>query len=415
MQKNEELVSKFITKLDESQKMLLDGTISDDGCIRLVDELISSEDIQTCADAEIFTQNRGLFLKYIEVQCLLAKKLIALGNIEKAKELVGNCEIYLEGDEPQLQDKLEKLKQQIEKGVVTFPAVETAVPKPAAPKPAAAPAPKPAAAPVPKPAVESTQNSGDGDKQKLNKTILLAGAAAAVILLGGFFAFSGGNSKQETAPAKASAPAAAVEAKAKQIAVSFNVPQGTTLLIDGTKYAGDRQINLAIGKHKLELQHPLLEYTYDQQINITETSAAGELEIIKNITPGATLADSVKETDMKLINDILRQASANDKMNLAPELYTAEADKNSMLTKVHRAVKKAAIKDVQVNQARLGSLQLVNADGGKTLLVKTAEPVELEGKSSDGKVFRYDVQMTLKIDGSRLLLVSLDKFKLTRL
>ena len=263
--------------------------------------------------------------------------------------------------------------------------------------------------------MESTQNSGDGDKQKSNKTILLAGAAAAVILLGGFFAFSGGNSKQETAPAKASAPAAAVEAKAKQIAVSFNVPQGTTLLIDGTKYAGDRQINLAIGKHKLELQHPLLEYTYDQQINITETSAAGELEIIKNITPGATLADSVKETDMKLINDILRQASANDKMNLAPELYTAEADKNSMLTKVHRAVKKAAIKDVQVNQARLGSLQLVNADGGKTLLVKTAEPVELEGKSSDGKVFRYDVQMTLKIDGSRLLLVSLDKFKLTRL
>ncbi len=423
MQDNEKLVTKFSAKLDESQKQLLNDTISSDGCTKLVDELINSEELQACAEVGALADNRGLFVKYVEVQLLLAKKLISLGNRNKANEILGNCEIYLGEDDHELQYKLEKLKWQMENGVVetevpkpAATAKPAAVPKAAAPKPAATPKPAVAAKPaaVPKPAAAAS--SGDNGKQTFPKTILPIGAAAAVILFGAFFAFSGGESEQKTVPTNNPASTVeTVEKKAKLVTVKFNVPDGSILLIDGNKYQSNEQVKLTLGKHKLDLQHPLLKYTYDQEINITETSAAGVLEIIKNIEPSAALADNVKQADMAIINDILQQAVNNDKMMLVPELYTAEANKNNMLTKVHAALKKAGIKDVHVNQAKLGSIQLLNTDGGKTFFVKTAEPVELEGKNKDGKVFRYDVQTTLKIDAGKLLLVSLDKFKVTKL
>lgn len=503
MQEKEEITACFAAKLDAWQKKLQDGAMTKAESDNLAGELQDGDDIQACY--EVLGEKQDLLTKYLKVQVLLAKKLIYFGDLNKAKDILGNCEIYsgkaasvlqlqlaeeivsdmkadkaaesdcvvlcntlLKGEfDAQVNDdeaatvkylemhwlladkmnslgrqdaaleviehakpysnvkgrasglkvKLEQLKKQIVEGTVAFPPVEETIEEPpvieetvATPTKSSPEKQEPVTTPTP------PVNTGEPGATELpagkksNKTMLLAAAAVVVILLGGFFAFSGGNEPKEAAPAKAPVTAP-VETKAKMVAVRFNVPQGTALMIDGNKYESDAQVSLAVGKHKLELQHPLLKFTYAQEINITEASATGDIEVIKNIEPGAALADSVKQANIAVINDILQQAFTNDTINLVPELYTTEAGKKGYLNDVYKALKKKDLKGAQINQARFGSLKLDNVDGGKIWFVKTAEPVELEGKTSAGKAFRFEVRTTLKITGSKLVLVSLDKFK----
>ena len=153
-----------------------------------------------------------------------------------------------------------------------------------------------------------------------------------------------------------------------------------------------------------------MDIDYDKNLNV---SNAGKIALVKEFKLGGNAKVITQNTVKDMLNDILQQACTSENMVMSASLYTPMADKNERITKAHNAMRnyalKNSLKSMPVENVKLGELELVNKDGGKSFYIKGT--AEILGAAGKGKKLNYTVQTTLKIEKDTLLVDSLDAFK----
>lgn len=409
---------------------------------------MQEEDIKKWVENFYEAKEKDLVNDYKNLFLLVARKFSALGVKDQALKAISEAESYCYSESVSEMAEIEELKKQIqgsEMQVPSQPPVEAPVqPEPAPepqppvaepvpPEPASKPQPpvQPKPAPKPQPPVEAPvppeptpkpqppvetpvqpqptpkpPQQAPAQPGKKNKNLLIIGgvAAAVVVLLAGVFAFGGSDKK--TTPDK---PDKKIEAqKVEKFNVSFDVPEGTKVKIDGNLVDAAGGVQLGKGKHSVNMEHPLFDLVYDKEINVSE---ATKFSLVKDTKVGEKANALVKKADTDMMNDILRQACNSNQMSFDSALYSSDADTNGKLTKAYEAMhnfaSKKGIKNMSIEQTDLGKLELVN-DGRQFLLKGTAE---LVGTGEAGQKFSYSVYTVLEVKGDKLLVKSLESFK----
>lgn len=364
----DELIRKFENKLNTWEAGLKTPEFTEVDCNGLAQDMKTIEADEELMDKVIIDNN--LLSRFLEVYLQLANKMVAFGNTNGALGIIARAKLYSAGNHD-ANNKLEALEQQIKN--------------------------PPKAAPAVKPAVSQNKKS--------SKTMIIAGVAAVLLLAGGFFAFSGGSKKPDSSPNLSK-----TTDEIKKVNVSFAVPEGTEVLVDGEKVDASGEIRLQVGSHLFELQHPLLDFDYDKKLSVAN---AGKIVVYKEIRAGKNLKSVVEKTGINMMSEILEQACNSDKFTMQQSLFDKDADANGKISKafqaMHTFAKKQGLQSMPVEKAEASNLELLNKDGGKSYLVKTQ--IELVGKAKGNQNFLYTIQTTMEICGDKLQVISLDAFK----
>ena len=241
---------------------------------------------------------------------------------------------------------------------------------------------------------------------------MIGAAAAIVIAAGGFFILKGSGSKD---PASVNPPVRNVaENKEKtfpmpteeKVEISFEVPEGTKVLLDGKDVGSGQNLQVVVGPHDVQLVHPLLEFGYDKKLTVAK---AGKISPVKTTQLGPDAKNVAEKTSVTMMNEILQQACNSDAIKLNPSVFTSKADANGKITKAHQAMRsyatKNSLKNLPVSLVSLGNLTLINSDRG----IKCQ--AEFSGQGANGRTITYTAQTILEIKGDRLLVDSLESFK----
>ena len=325
--------------------------------------------IGTLYDAGEF--NESCLAEYADLCIELASKCNELGDMALALDVISNARTFLPEDENSsaIRADLDYLETEIKKTKKTS-TIET----------------------EPIKIEQAGEEIEQGVEEKAsgsNKMLLYGGIVAILIAAIGFFAFGGHGPK---------------------VFITYDLPQGTQVVLDGKDISNVREAEVTVGKHSLELKHTLMDIDYDKNLNV---SNAGKIALVKEFKLGGNAKVITQNTVKDMLNDILQQACTSENMVMSASLYTPMADKNERITKAHNAMRnyalKNSLKSMPVENVKLGELELVNKDGGKSFYIKGT--AEILGAAGKGKKLNYTVQTTLKIEKDTLLVDSLDAFK----
>lgn len=341
--------------------------------------------IGTLYDAGEF--NESCLAEYADLCIELASKCNELGDMALALDVISNARTFLPEDENSsaIRADLDYLESEIKKTKKTS-TIETEPIK--------------------------TEQAGEEIEQGVeekasgsNKMLLYGGIVAILIAAIGFFAFGGKKDTPVMPPPTKPSPA-----KVQKVFITYDLPEGTQVILDGNNISNVREAEVTVGKHSLELKHSLMDIDYDKNLNV---SNAGKIALVKEFKLGGNAKVITQNTVKDMLNDILQQACTNESMVMSASLYTPMADKNERITKAHNAMRnyalKNSLKSMPVENVKLGELELVNKDGGKSFYIKGT--AEILGAAGKGKKLNYTVQTTLKIEKDTLLVDSLDAFK----
>ena len=341
--------------------------------------------IGTLYDAGEF--NESCLAEYADLCIELASKCNELGDMALALDVISNARTFLPEDENNsaIRADLDYLETEIKK-TKKASTIETEPIK--------------------------TEQAGEEIEQGVeekasgsNKMLLYGGIVAILIAAIGFFAFGGKKDTPVMPPPTKPSPA-----KVQKVFITYDLPEGTQVILDGNDISNVREAEVTVGKHSLELKHTLMDIDYDKNLNV---SNAGKIALVKEFKLGGNAKVITQNTVKDMLNDILQQACTSENMVMSASLYTPMADKNERITKAHNAMRnyalKNSLKSMPVENVKLGELELVNKDGGKSFYIKGT--AEILGAAGKGKKLNYTVQTTLKIEKDTLLVDSLDAFK----
>lgn len=341
--------------------------------------------IGTLYDAGEF--NESYLAEYADLCIELASKCNELGDMALALDVISNARTFLPEDENNsaIRADLDYLETEIKK-TKNASTIETEPIK--------------------------TEQAGEEIEQGVeekasgsNKMLLYGGVVAILIAAIGFFAFGGKKDTPVMPPPTKPSPA-----KVQKVFITYDLPEGTQVILDGNNISNVREAEVTVGKHSLELKHSLMDIDYDKNLNV---SNAGKIALVKEFKLGGNAKVITQNTVKDMLNDILQQACTSENMVMSASLYTPMADKNERITKAHNAMRnyalKNSLKSMPVENVKLGELELVNKDGGKSFYIKGT--AEILGAAGKGKKLNYTVQTTLKIEKDTLLVDSLDAFK----
>ena len=287
--------------------------------------------------------NRNINL-YLVCGYELADRFYALGDRTAASAIIEELEAWFTAcTDPdvikEVKEKVQKLEDDIKEGTFVPPVqpVQPAPPvqpvQPAPPVQPVQPAP-----PVPPPAPAPGPNP---EQKKSNKMPIIAAIAALVIAAGGFFALSGGKGEKSPDVAggdkKVSQPVKPPAVQAVEI--SFVVPEGTKVSLDGKDIGASRKLKVNIGTHDIQLTHPLLDFVYNKKQDI---SNPGNISLYQGIKPGANLKATAEKVNLAMMNEILQQACTSDSMKMNPGVFSADADQNGEIKKFHSGMRNYA-------------------------------------------------------------------------
>lgn len=388
---------KFLKLKKDFLIRLREDTCTAAECNKIFKEMQDDEGLQgvigALYDAEAFNDN--CLAEYADLCIELAAKSNELGDKSLALDVISNARTFLSDEEASV-----AIKEDLDY-------LETEIKKPKEVKPVEAPS-------APTEQVREEMVQGGEEKASGSKKMIMYGAIAAVVIAAvGFFAFGG--KKDNTTPP--TAPGGKTEevvqppvSKGQKVLITFDLPEGTQITLDGKDISGSTDVEVTVGKHSLELKHALLDLDYDKNLNV---SNAGKIALVKEFKLGANVKAAAENTVKDMLSDILQQACTSESMVMSASLYTPMADKNERITKAHNAMRnyamKNSLKSMPVENINLGELELINKDGGKSFYIKGA--AELLGVAGKGKKLNYTVQTTLKIEKNALLVDSLDAFK----
>ncbi|MGM9561541.1 MAG: hypothetical protein ACI3WT_04730 [Phascolarctobacterium sp.] len=327
-------------------------------------------------------------LKEYVILCMnLASKFGELGNKTKALQVVAFTNDYLpENDlgedlKKELDELEEFIKTRVEEKVIASEVTKVEAPK-------------------------NVMEEQSVEKSSSSKKMLLYGGIIAVIITALLFYVLKGT---EPGSGSSSGP----DPKPKEtvyVPVSFDLPQGTIAKLDGKSIDWTKDIKVAVGQHNISLEHHMLEFVYDKQLNI---STPGKIALIKEFKLSNNAKNSAEKTVSAMMDTILKQACTSDIMKINPPLFTAQADKNGKITKAHRAMRsyavKSSIKIMSIEKTSLRNMELISKEGGKSFFIKC--PAELLGRNDKAQKLNYTIHTTLKIEGENLAVDSLDSFK----
>ena len=341
--------------------------------------------IGTLYDAGEF--NESYLAEYADLCIELASKCNELGDMALALDVISNARTFLPEDENNsaIRADLDYLETEIKKTKKTSTIEKEPI---------------------------KTEQAGEEIEQGVeekasgsNKMLLYGGIVAILIAAIGFFAFGGKKDTPVMPPPTKPSPA-----KVQKVFITYDLPEGTQVILDGNNISNVREAEVTVGKHSLELKHSLMDIDYDKNLNV---SNAGKIALVKEFKLGGNAKVITQNTVKDMLNDILQQACTSEKMVMSASLYTPMADKNERITKAHNAMRnyalKNSLKSMPVENVKLGELELVNKDGGKSFYIKGT--AEILGAAGKGKKLNYTVQTTLKIEKDTLLVDSLDAFK----
>lgn len=376
----EELKRKFENKLNTWEAGLKTPEFTEVDCRGLKQDLKIVQEDEDLWDEGII--DNDLRNRFVEVYLQLARKMYSFGNISDALNIIGSAKLY-SAENQAMKDRLEALEQEIKNPPkVASPANNEKYEKAAV-------------------------DINNKENKKIGKNMLFIIVAAVLLLAGGFFAFSGGDKKP---PVDTHGSKQTDESKNKKVNVSFAVPEGTEVMVDGEKVDAGGDITLQIGSHLFELQHPLLDFVYDQKLIVAN---AGRISVYKEIKAGKNLKSVIEKTGIDMMNDILEQACNSDKFTMQQNFFDKGADSNGKISKAYQAMhtfaKKHGIQSMSIEKAEASNIELLNKDGGKSYLVKAQ--IDLEGQAKANQNFHYTIQTTMEICGDKLLVNSLDSFK----
>ena len=341
--------------------------------------------IGTLYDAGEF--NESCLAEYADLCIELASKCNELGDMALALDVISNARTFLPEDENSsaIRADLDYLETEIKKTKKTS-TIET----------------------EPIKIEQAGEEIEQGVEEKAsgsNKMLLYGGIVAILIAAIGFFAFGGKKDTPVMPPPTKPSPA-----KVQKVLITYDLPEGTQVILDGNNISNVREAEVTVGKHSLELKHSLMDIDYDKNLNV---SNAGKIALVKEFKLGGNAKVITQNTVKDMLNDILQQACTSENMVMSASLYTPMADKNERITKAHNAMRnyalKNSLKSMPVENVKLGELELVNKDGGKSFYIKGT--AEILGAAGKGKKLNYTVQTTLKIEKDALLVDSLDAFK----
>lgn len=365
----DELIRKFENKLNTWEAGLQVSEFTEVDCNGLAQDMKTIEADEELMDKVIIDNN--LLSRFLEVYLQLANKMVAFGNTNGALGIIARAKLYSAGNQD-ANNKLEALEQQVINPPKAVPAANNEKYEKAA------------------------VDINNKENKKIGKNMLFIIVAAVLLLAGGFFAFSGGDKKPDPG--------------IKKVNVSFAVPKGTEVMVDGKKVDAGGDITLQIGSHLFELQHPLLDFDYDKKLSVAN---AGKIIVYKEIRAGKNLKSVIEKTGIDMMNDILEQACNSDKFTMQQNFFDKGADSNGKISKAYQAMhtfaKKHGIKSMPIDKAEASNLELLNKDSGKSYLVKSQ--IELVGKAKGNQNFLYTIQTTMEICGDKLQVISLDAFK----
>ena len=229
--------------------------------------------------------------------------------------------------------------------------------------------------------------------------LILAIVAVLVIAAGGYFVKEGGI-KDPKPPTPPTPP---------PVTISFDVPEGTKIVFDGKDVSGQKELQVSVGSHDIQLEHPLLDLDYDKKINI---SKQGGSVVIKNIKPGANLKMAAEKVNLAMMNEILQQACTSDSMQFSPSIFSANADQNGMIKKFHNGMHSYAtnkkIKSFLPVAIESSTNPVVEPDG-KSVFVKQAGTCIFTVVG--GHKASYSISSKFIIQNGNILVVSLDKYE----
>lgn len=331
--------------------------------------------------------NESCLAEYADLCIELASKCNELGDMALALDVISNARTFLPEDENSsaIRADLDYLETEIKKTKKTS-TIET----------------------EPIKIEQAGEEIEQGVEEKAsgsNKMLLYGGIVAILIAAIGFFAFGGKKDTPVMPPPTKPSPA-----KVQKVFITYDLPEGTQVILDGNNISNVREAEVTVGKHSLELKHSLMDIDYDKNLNV---SNAGKIALVKEFKLGGNAKVITQNTVKDMLNDILQQACTSENMVMSASLYTPMADKNERITKAHNAMRnyalKNSLKSMPVENVKLGELELVNKDGGKSFYIKGT--AEILGAAGKGKKLNYTVQTTLKIEKDTLLVDSLDAFK----
>ena len=56
--------------------------------------------------------------------------------------------------------------------------------------------------------------------------------------------------------------------KGQKVLITFDLPEGTQITLDGKDISGSTDVEVTVGKHSLELKHALLDLDYDKNLKV---------------------------------------------------------------------------------------------------------------------------------------------------
>ena len=241
--------------------------------------------------------------------------------------------------------------------------------------------------------------------------MIIGAVAALVIVAGGLFLLKKGPSDPK--PPKPPVGSGTEEKKKtvpmpeeKKVGISFTVPEGTKVLLDGKDVGSGQNLQAAVGPHDVKLMHPLLEFDYDQKLTVAKN---GEITPVKTAKLGPDAKTVVEKTSVAMMNEILQQACNSNSIKLNPSVFTAKADANGKITKAHQAMRRFAsqnsLKNLPVSLVSLGNLELIDSNR------KIRCQPEFSGQGVNGRTIVYTAQIVFEIKGGQLLVDSLEHFK----
>ena len=285
-------------------------------------------------------------------------------------------------------------------------------PSPVPPTPAPVP---PAPSPVPPaPPVQPVQPAPgpNPEQKKSNKMPIIAAIAALVIAAGGFFALSGGKGEKSPDVAggdkKVSQP---VKPPAAQtVEVSFVVPEGTKVSLDGKDIGASRKLKVNIGTHDIQLTHPLLDFVYNKKQDI---SNPGNISLYQGIKPGANLNATAEKVNQAMMNEILRQACKSDVVEMKGPCFTDNAVVTPAIKTVHSNFRKYAL---QTNSESFPPVEIITSDEPRVSIgekgkISINSKVVFSLQFKEGKKGKYAIETTLAIQGDKIAVKSLDTIK----
>ena len=370
------------------------------GITRVVDELNNLGKFDEKAD------------EYITLCYELANKFYGIHAAQNALAVIDYARSYGPGKE--LEAKLNNLEKSIKNGPPVQPQPAPVQPQPAPVQPQPAPVqPQPAPVQLQHTPVPPQPTPVPPTSKPNNKKLMMIGAAAALVIVAGGLFLLKGKGSSDPKPPKPPVGSGTEEKKntvpmpeEKKVGISFTVPEGTKVLLDGKDVGSGQNLQVAVGPHDVKLVHPLLEFDYDQKLTVAKN---GEIAPVKKAKLGSNAKTVAEKTSVAMMNEILQQACSSNSITLNPSVFTAKADANGKITKAHQAMRRFAsqnsLKNLPVSLVSLGNLELIDSNR------KIRCQPEFSGQGVNGRTIVYTAQIVFEIKGGQLLVDSLEHFK----